>query len=307
MVVIKYIYKDDNNRMRRYDLIRHSCNFLQILKNSPGTIVDLDFSRWIVRKYGLVRKFPWLFPPLRYLLRSRSHALYQQVSKNITTFSPRIAFYTRPNIFVTKQEDKTSEKKEIHNTYTFPARGKDNISEREAGSSGTFGELQGFGLKRIKKPEALMPGVRHEQRLEKSLRHSILVVPQTVTKTSSTFSTIVQKRAPMHYHYQPFRERVIKTPQAEREVSIRTNIVHINTFQESLRRIKESVSDLEEKIDRSSDGSPKESQSSAPGMNGRPNASREANIDVKYLTDQVYQMLERKIRVERERRGLQCW
>ena len=138
-------------------------------------------------------------------------------------------------------------------------------------------------------------GDRHEPLLD---RKSIITSPGN---KSAPFRQLVH--APTEGDFGTERSRIGKAwdPVSDRSMP---GLHHFNPLKVALDDLRESVASMERKgvEDEVVAGRPKPPESSAAEKTS--DVTHKTNINMDHLTNQVYQMLERKIRIERERRGL---
>jgi hypothetical protein len=87
------------------------------------------------------------------------------------------------------------------------------------------------------------------------------------------------------------------------EIGIPT-LHYLSPLRSTLDDLRKSVASIERKVKENKKTIVKSSLDGSMDERDISDATRKANIDFNYVTEQVYRMLERKIIIEKERRGL---
>ena len=122
--------------------------------------------------------------------------------------------------------------------------------------------------------------------------------PRTNPNETHTSGESVSQAA--GYKHTPHKEGVAQRPVSD---SHAPTMYYHSSMGVALDGLKESVADIEKKLAEGG-GFIEKSGSNNPRISDRMSDTDNGNINLIHLTDQVYQMLERKIMIEKERRGL---
>lgn len=293
-------------------------------------IINSDFFKWITSKYGIFRKWQTQFPTLIFLLRKRGLIL-QRLLKNITILPQNRDYYLNknllfninllPRISLIIRKDRVERDKALYRT--SPHKGLVKLGSLFAPPEihlSKYKSNSAFRTQRIfpndqEKTHLLGKSeswtTRHKPIDEKTSKILPSETKPALFYQSAHFSSDTdlnsQKSEIGKKRYDPnaaFEQPTIGSTRHPSPSGSTSTLHYINPLKNALEDLKKSVASIKRKTAEGETLIEKSRSDKSPISHKASDITHKMNINLNHLTNQVYQMLERKIKVEKERRGL---